>query len=676
MHAFTIALAGNPNSGKTSLFNLLTGSNYKVANYPGVTVEKRAGVLPLGHDARAALIDLPGIYSLGGASLDEMIATQALLGDLNGEALPDLVVAVLDAANLERNLYFATQLIDLNIPVVLALNMVDLAEKKGLRVKSEILSRLLDVPVICVVARKGLGVDQLKAAIESALRSRHCSAKSLAWAKGQESYLKAALQLGLAELGESADRTRAIAIGAAMLSDSYHGQKPHMNIRVAKAISELKSELADPSSFEPAQRYQFIQTLLKQCCVQGPSEESAWVERIARLSTHRVWGTLIFALIMAFIFQSIFMWASVPMDLIDSAVTWSANQIGALMPEGILRSLLVDGVIAGVGSVLVFIPQIALLFFFLALLEDSGYLARAAFLMDGMMRRFGLQGRSFIPLLSSFACAIPGIMSTRTIPSLGDRLATILVAPWMSCSARLPVYAVLIAAFIPQLYLFGFLSLQGLVLLSMYILGVVGAVLVALLLRKTILRGEAAIFVMEMPTLRLPSLKLALQSAWERVKIFVSSAGTIILACTVVLWFLASFPGDKIEQSFAGQFGHAIEPLIKPLGFDWQVGVGILASFAAREVFVSSLATVYNLESDDSTAESLTAILRHKHLGGEFSLASALALMVFYVFACQCISTLAICRRETGSWWWTGFMFSYMTVFAYLAAWVTFRLFS
>jgi ferrous iron transport protein B len=375
---------------------------------------------------------------------------------------------------------------------------------------------------------------------------------------------------------------------------------------------------------------------------------------------------------MALIFQAIFLWASAPMDLIDSSFTTLGNFINQQMADGPLRSLLVDGIVAGVGSVLIFIPQIAILFLFLGLLEDSGYLARAAFIMDRIMRQFGLQGRSFIPLLSSFACAIPGIMSTRTIPSFADRMITILVAPLMSCSARLPVYTLLIAAFVPEHRLLGVISLQGLVLLSMYLLGIIGAALVAWILKLSLLRGAPALFIMEMPVFKVPGLKVVLRDVWDRIVLFIKGAGTVILACSIILWFLASYPEGSVKESYAGQIGTAIEPIIKPLGFNWEIGVGILASFAAREVFVTSLATVYNLQGADETSESLISMLRHRHETGEMTTASALALMVFFVFACQCMSTIAVCRRETGSWRWPALMFGYMTALAYLAAWATY----
>ncbi|MCB0360621.1 MAG: ferrous iron transporter B, partial [Bdellovibrionales bacterium] len=374
-------------------------------------------------------------------------------------------------------------------------------------------------------------------------------------------------------------------------------------------------------------------------------------------------------------------WASIPMDFIDEQIVSLGAFISSHLEPGPLESLLVDGVLAGVGSVVIFVPQIALLFFFIGILEDSGYLCRAAFVMDRVMRKVGLQGRSFIPLLSSFACAVPGIMSTRSIPSIADRFVTILVAPLMSCSARLPVYTVLIAAFIPAVYVGGIFPLQGLVMLSLYLLGIIGAAIVSWVLKKAFFRGEPALFVMEMPPFRTPSLTLVLREVWDRVSVFLKTAGTVIFACSIVLWFLASHPtADNgqpvpVQESYAGMLGQQIEPIIEPLGFDWRIGIGLIASFAAREVFVSTLATVYNLEDVDNVTQSLTGLLRRgAERGTGFGLPTALALLVFYVFACQCMSTLAVCRRETGSWKWPALMFGYMSVLAYLGAMATYHL--
>jgi len=682
---YSVALAGNPNCGKTTLFNALTGLRYKVANYPGVTVERKRGRLCLPQLEHCALVDLPGIYSLVGSSIDERIATSVLLGDFEAEPVPDCIVVVLDASNLERNLYLATQLIDCGVPIVLALNMVDLAKKQGLTVHTELLSRQLDVPIVAIVAKTGTGLDLLRGEISRALRQPAISTKRFGWLPADSPFRKAAQKLGEHQLsahGKSNQRIPLI-IGCSLLADSVLPDSKPLHDELVAAKSELTQEGIDPASFEATARYRWINEIVRSCCSKVDTGGSKLGERLDALLTHRVWGSLIFFAIMAFIFQSIFLWAQVPMDLIEEAFTGFGNWVGSHMSEGALQSLLVEGIIAGVGNVVIFVPQIAVLFFFLGLLEDSGYLSRAAFLMDKVMRPVGLQGRSFIPLLSSFACAIPGILSSRTIPSWSDRMATIMVAPLMSCSARIPVYTVLIAAFIPNQLVWGFISLQGVVLLAMYLLGVFGAAIAAWLLKLSVLRGKPALFVMEMPPVRRPSLRVVLREVLDRVITFLKAAGTMILACSIVLWFLASYPkppehyeGSKVAYSFAGKIGKAMEPIIKPLGYNWEIGVGILASFAAREVFVSALSTVYNLESEETNSDSLIEILKSKKAAGTFSTAAALSLMVFYVFACQCMSTLAVCKRETGSWGWTGFMFVYMTIMAYVAAFATYHILS
>jgi ferrous iron transport protein B len=674
-----VALAGNPNCGKTTLFNALTGLRYKVANYPGVTVERKEGRMLIDDQIAAMLIDLPGIYSLSGHSLDERIATRALLGQLEQTSMPDLVVAVIDASNLERNLFLATQLIDLGIPVIIALNMIDLAEKHGISIKRELLARTLKVPVIAITASKNLGLDELRAEImRVAGQANVPSTTSLcAWLPKDSIFESAALELGntLIKFGHSSNIHNPIALGGLLLSDPSTPADPELAAVLQSWRDKLLAAGIDPMSFEATYRYQWINLIIRACVAIANPDQRRFAEKVDGFITHKIWGTVTFLAIMTIIFQSIFLWATIPMDLIDRSVSRLGSVIGSLMSDGVLKSLIVDGIVSGVGSVLVFVPQIAILFFFLGILEDSGYLSRAAFLMDKIMRKFGLQGRSFIPLLSSFACAIPGILSTRTIPSFTDRMATILVAPLMSCSARLPVYTLLIAAFVPAHYYFGFVSLQGLVLLSMYLLGVIGAAAVSWILKKTLLRGEPAIFVMEMPPFRRPSFKIVLREVYDRIVTFLKSAGTVILACSVVLWFLASFPQGKIEDTFAGKIGHAMEPVIKPLGFNWEVGVGLLASFAAREVFISSLSTVYNLEKSkgDDEHKSLIGVLKEREHQGTFSVAAALSLMVFYVFCCQCMSTLAVTRRETGSWGWTIFMFTYMTTMAYVAALITYQ---
>jgi ferrous iron transport protein B len=427
-------------------------------------------------------------------------------------------------------------------------------------------------------------------------------------------------------------------------------------------------------------RYSWIRSIVEKSTKHEKSPSNGFPERLDKVLTSKIWGLPIMLGLFALVFQAIFLWAQLPMDLIGSAVDAVSSWLSQNLPPGMLTSLLAEGIVPGVGNVIVFVPQIAILFLFIGLLEDCGYLSRAAFLLDNFMRKIGLQGRAFIPLLSSFACAVPGILSTRTIPSRSDRLATIMIAPLMSCSARLPVYAVLIAAFIPRSYIAGVLSLQGLTLLGMYVLGIVGACIVAWVLKKTLARKEHSFYVMEMPPLRMPLPRVVLRGAYDSVVSFLKNASTIILACSIVLWFLSSYPkpapnfqGNAVRESYAGQIGVAIEPIIKPLGFNWEIGIGIISSFPAREVFITGLSTVYELGDGDDDHQGLVTHLQKKRDDGSFTPLTALSLMVFYVFACQCMSTLAVCKRETGSWAWTLGMFAYMTGLAYLASFVTYQ---
>jgi ferrous iron transport protein B len=625
----SIIIAGNPNCGKTSLFNAITGLRYKVANYPGVTVERKEGKLKLDSEHTIRIIDVPGIYSLGSLSEDEIVATKSILGEYEKELSPELIIAVLDASNLERNLYLLTQLLDLEVPVVVVLSMNDLAEKNGITVHSELLSKELDVDVSMINSRTKEGIQELLDTVRSRIKDRKVSGRKHYWKK------------------------------------------------------YTTPDSPDQESDESSARYLWISEIIKKTTKRTLPVSTLHLQ-VERFLTHRIYGPIIFLMIMAGIFQSIFLWAEIPMGWIEDMVASFSELLRNVVPESMLQSLLADGIVAGVGNVIMFIPQIAILFFLLGILEDTGYLSRAAFVMDRVMRPFGLQGRSFIPLLSSFACAIPGIMSARTIASRSDRLTTILVAPLMSCSARLPVYTVLISACIPSQRILGVFSLQGLVLLGMYLLGILGAVISALVFRLTILRGLPSLFLMEMPDIRLPVFRTVLLDTWDRVRTFLKTAGTIILACSIVLWFLATFPAppehlpdheSPVRYSFAGYMGRTIEPLIKPLGFNWEIGIAIIGSFAAREVFVSTLATIYSLEDTENTS-SLIEALSAKNSAGVFTTASAISLMVFYVFACQCMSTLAICRKETGSWKWVFLMFSYMTMLAYGVSYITYSLLS
>ncbi len=676
---FKIALAGNPNSGKTTLFNALTGLRHKVANYPGVTVEKKMGSLKLLLNdvlTEVDVVDLPGTYSLSAHSEDEEVATSYLLGTLQSESLPDLVVCVIDSTNLERNLYLLSQIIDLGLPVIAALNMSDELSKFGISIKKEILARQLDLPVVSIAASKKEGIDDLKKSIEGLLTNLKSSSKAFYWAEKSSLFEQEIGKLGAYAKGRVFSPTLSeLSVGSALLSDVRKNLPGDILTEIAQAKTALFAAGIDPVSYEATHRYGWLSKVIESSTTRVVEHKETISDKLDRIAIHRVWGSVVFLLIMTFIFQSIFLWASLPMEFLDSCFAQLSTYFSHLLPPGPINSLISDGIIPGVGAVLTFVPQIAILFLFLGILEDSGYLSRAAFLMDRIMRKVGLQGRSFIPLLSSFACAIPGIMATRSIPTFADRVATILIAPLMSCSARLPVYTLLIAAFIPKTYYYGFISLQGLVLLGMYLLGIFSAAAVAWIIKFSILRGTPSLLVMEMPSFRMPNVKNILRDVYERVRNFVKNAGTVILACSVLLWFLVSYPQGDIQYSYAGALGALIEPAIKPLGFNWEIGIGLLASFAAREVFVSSLATIYHVaETSKDSVFSLVELLQRKKELGEFPLASAISLMVFYAYACQCMSTLAVCKKETGSWRWPIVMFVYMTLLAYGASYVAYEL--
>jgi ferrous iron transport protein B len=748
-----IVLTGNPNCGKTTLFNALTGLRAKVGNYPGVTVERKEGKL-LGAPAGPPLkvLDLPGTYSLSPQSLDEQIARDVLFHRIREVPPPDLVVVVVDASNLQRNLYFATQVIELGYPTVVALNMIDVARENGHEIDSKALSKALGAPVIPLVASKAEGLAELRRAMLDELRpQRSGGGKSNAitprlFAELPETFGREAGRLvTLLESTFPETHFQAMAEALLILSDErvLVSSGAHYPEKIRTAVAEARTRLeqagVDWRSVAIEARYARLAAIQEAVTTETLSVDETFSDKLDRILTHRVWGVAIFVGIMLLLFQSIFTFARLPMDLLTAGIDGFGNWVGAQMPPGDLNDLLVKGVIKGVGAVIVFLPQILLLFFFIAILEDTGYMARAAFLMDRLMSKVGLHGKSFIPLLSSFACAIPGIMATRTIESPKDRLVTILVAPLMSCSARLPVYTVLIAASIPATKVFGFLSLPGLTLLGMYLLGIVMALLMAWLFKKTLLKSATPILIMELPPYKHPVPKVILRHMWDRSKMFLRRAGTIILGINIILWFLATYPrhasitrefddkravvkkqveveelkrsrvepapavaaltlqpfnpstnletqladlnkaeaGEHLRQSFAGHLGRAIAPVIEPLGFDWKMGIGIIGSFAAREVFVSTMSTVYNVgevQNDEAGTASLAKLLREQRRGDGSPLYTPLlgvTLMVFYVFALQCVSTVAIVRRETNSWRWPVFQWLYMTVLAWALAFIT-----
>jgi len=733
MKPFTVVLTGNPNCGKTTLFNALTGLRGRVGNYAGVTVERKEGSLT-GADARfpVTILDLPGTYSLSPQSPDEQIARDILFQRAADVPAPDLVVVVVDASNLQRNLYFATQVIELGHPTLLTLNMVDVARDQGHDIDTDALSKALGVPVIPMVASQGEGLEPLRQSIRSQASSpgtRHVIPRDfneLPEAFGREAQaIETALErhfphrsrLAAAEALLLLSDERALPTDKTNTDGNTNGNTA--NTRYPEALIEqvlsarrrLEAAGVDWRSTAIEARYARLFAIEQHVTRETPPPDELLSDRIDRVVTHRVWGPLIFVTVMALMFQSIFWLAKYPMDGIEAAVDALAQWVGSSMPPGDLNDLITRGAIAGVGSVVIFLPQICLLFLFIGLLEDTGYMSRAAFLMDRLMSRVGLHGKSFIPMLSSFACAIPGIMATRTIETRQDRLATILVAPLMSCSARLPVYTVLIAACIPQRN-----GWPGLTLLMMYLLGIAGALGMAWIFKKTLLRGEPPMLILELPPYKRPMLGAVLRQMWDRSKLFLKRAGTVILGINILLWFLATYPrsselqqefdqrhaqwkqaasnpptsaesetlkrldqeeaGEKLRQSFAGRLGRAIEPALKPLGFDWKIGIGIVTSFAAREVFVSTLSVVYNVGGDSENTASLAEVMKSERRDDgrkTYTPLTGLTLMVFYVFAMQCVSTVAVVRRETNSWKWPLFQTVYMTSLAWILAFLTYQ---
>ena len=605
-----VALVGNPNSGKTALFNALTGAHQKVANYAGVTVERKEGLIRATSGRTMSVLDLPGTYSLRARSPDEEVTRDAVLGRLAGETPPDVVVCVADATNLRLVLRLVLELKAVGRPMVLALNMYDIAQRQGLRIDLEALRAELGVPIITTVATRKRGIDDLIAAVE--------------------------VQADAAALGEN----------------SWH----------TPDAAELRSAARE------AER-------IMKACVRPPERPDTLTGKIDSVLLHPVGGLLILLALLFVMFQAVFSWAAPLMDGIEAGIGWLGGLVANVLPDGLLQSLIVDGIISGVGSVLVFLPQILILFLFIIALEDFGYMARAAFLMDKIMGGAGLHGRAFIPLLSSFACAIPGVMAARVIDSKRDRLTTILVAPLMTCSARIPVYTLIIAAFIPNERVWGFANLQGLVMFGLYAAGILSALLVSLVIRKVFWRGAVEPFMMELPTYKVPDLKSVGFNLWLRAKIFLNRAGRIILPAVIILWVLATFPYPPenatlpaIDYSFAGMIGRALEPIFAPIGFNWQMVIALIPGMAAREVAVAALGTTYAI----ADAENATGLLAST-LATHWSLATALSFLAWYIFAPQCVATLGVVRRETNSLKWTWIMIGYMFGLAYLASLATYH---
>jgi len=601
-----VAVAGSPNAGKSALFNALTGARQKVGNYPGVTVERHSGRATLADGRPVEMVDLPGAYSLDPASPDEAVTRDVLLGRQAGERKPDALLIVVDASNLDNHLRFALQLIELGLPTVVALNMVDLARRDGLELDPARLQEALGVPVVETIAVRRRGIAELHVAIDDMLSAPRCPARHDA---------------------------------------------PSDLIRLQRRARELATTAIVSES--PVRR---------------------WTHRLDSLLLHPIAGPLILAAILFVMFQAVFAWSQLPVSWIEDGFAALSGLATAIIPDGLVRSLVVDGVIGGVGAVVVFLPQILILFLFILLLEGTGYMVRAAFIMDKLMHWSGLSGRSFIPLLSSFACAVPGIMATRTIDNPKDRLTTILVAPLMTCSARLPVYTLIIAAFIPAKTVGPGIGLQGLVMFGLYVAGVLGAIIAALILRRTVVRGSGGAFMMELPKYQLPAVKDVALGLLQRAMIFLKRAGTIILFTTVLLWALASFPQAKpgerqVEASIAGKISNGIYAVVKPIGFNHDISLALLPAMAAREVAVSAIGTVYAI---DSTDEETGARSLADRLQGKWPLPTALAFLAWFIFAPQCISTIAVTRRETNGWKWPLFMVGYLFVAAYVAAGLTY----
>jgi len=680
----SIALIGNPNSGKTSLFNQLTGLNQKVGNFPGVTVDKKTGTTLLPNGKKINIIDLPGTYSIYAKSSDEQVVTD-ILTDPGSKNYPDLLVVIVDASNLKRNLLLLSQTIDLGIPTVLALNMVDLADRMGKSVLTKNLEEEYQIPVININARIGEGIKDLKNLLAKKIATRNRPFLDINEIVGPEISKKI----------------------------NQGDQPPYLNLHQLIADKEIiEREAESIQTKDTTLRYGKINRIVNK--VETLSDQKGlkiYTDKIDSILTHKIWGYLIFIAILFLIFQAIFSWASLPMELIDNYVTRFSYWLGAAMPAGVLTNLLKDGIVPGIGGVLIFIPQIAILFAFIALLEESGYMSRVVFLMDKIMRKVGLNGKSVVPLISGMACAIPAIMATRNIENLKERLITIFVTPLISCSARLPVYTILIALVIPDQYVFGFLNIQGLVLLGLYILGFGSALITAWLLNKIIKTTERSFLIMELPTYKRPRWKNVGLTIFEKVQTFVFEAGKIIVAISIVLWvlasygpvkemnaadevILASFNGQdyseneynnrlaayKLEHSYVAILGKTIEPVIAPLGFDWKIGIALVTSFAAREVFVGTMATLYSVQSAGDEVSSLREKMKNEvnpDTGQPvFTLPVGLSLMIFYVFAMQCMSTLAITYRETKGWKWPVLQTIYMSALAYVSAYFVFMIFS
>jgi ferrous iron transport protein B len=690
-----IALIGNPNTGKTSVFNALTGLNQKVGNYPGITVEKKEGICKLPRGVKAHIIDLPGTYSLNASSLDENVVIELLLNK-NDKDFPDVAVVVSDVENLKRNLLLFTQIKDLEIPTILVINMADRMKYKGISLDIEHLEKELQTKIAVISTRKNEGIDNLKQLISNykELSTTPCLNAS----EIDKDYFD--------KLRKAFPNQLLYKLWLVITQDVNFGKMDRNEVEaIASFKTKSKSDLKRLQQKETIKRYQFINNTLKKGQTIDASQAKDLRTKFDRILTHKVWGYVIFFFILLTIFQAIYDWSTVPMDFIDSVFASLSDWVKNTLPEGAFTNLLAEGIISGLGGIVIFIPQIAFLFLFIAILEETGYMSRVVFLMDRIMRRFGLSGKSIVPLISGTACAIPAIMATRNIESWKERLITILVTPFTTCSARLPVYLIIIALVIPEGRFLG-LSYQALTLMLLYLLGFGAAVISAYILNKVLKIKSKTFFVVEMPNYKLPLFKNVALTVLEKTKSFVFGAGKIILAISIILWFLASYgPGEqfnnaenivtteyatqnlneeelnqkiashKLEHSFIGIAGHAIEPVIRPLGYDWKIGIAIVSSFAAREVFVGTLATIYSVGNDDEdTIKNRMAGEVNPILGGPlFNFASGISLLLFYAFAMQCMSTLAVVKKETNTWKWPTLQLVIMTAIAYISALIAYQ---
>jgi len=691
-----VAVVGNPNTGKTTLFNRLTGQNARVGNYPGITVERRVGRARLpreGAPLDAEILDVPGTYSLSARSPEEEIAIEAALG-LHGNPAPDLIVVVLDATQLSRNLYLVTQLLELETPLLLALNMIDEAGEDGPNAAA--LADTFGVPCVPVAARLGVGLPQLRRAVVSALERPQRTSLYVPYPDAVEAAITHVLPAVPEGMADSPARARGLALWGLLSLDAEDelSDVPEPFRRACvEAAGVARGAGLDLDAEIIRTRYDLIDARWERLHRPPPPRDAT--ERLDRVLLHPVWGFALFLLLMGLVFQALFSWADPAIGLVEYLFGWLGEGLRTALPAGTLTDLLVEGVVGGVGNVIVFLPQILLLFFFIGLLEDSGYMARVAYLMDRIMRGLGLHGRAFVPMMSGYACAVPAILATRTMERKRDRYLTMMVVPLMSCSARLPVYTLIIGALFPPTKLFGALPVQGLLMVGMYLFSTATALAAAGVLGRTVFKGKNVPLILELPPYRLPAGGTVVRLMWERSRLFLSEAGTVILAATVVLWGLLHFPAlpkpaqdaparevatweaASLEHSIAGRVGHAMEPLIAPLGFDWKIGVGLIGAFTAREVFVSTMGMVYGV-GDEANEESLPLrdrIRAERRADGRpvYTPLVGLSLMVFFALACQCTSTLAVVKRETRSWRWPIFLFGYMGALAWVMSFMLYQ---